>query len=90
VLLGLYAFINCVSYTLIAEWFPTRVRLSGSAVGFNIGTAIAGGLAPYVTLQVVVWTGSDLAPAIWIMATSTVALVVVWFTHETRNAPLER
>jgi MFS transporter, MHS family, proline/betaine transporter len=89
VLLGLYAFINCVSYTLIAEWFPTRVRLSGSAVGFNIGTAIAGGLAPYVTLQVV-WTGSDLAPAIWIMATSTVALVVVWFTHETRNAPLER
>lgn len=90
VLLGLYSLLNCVSYTLIAEWFPTKVRLSGSAVGFNIGTAIAGGLAPYVTLQVVVWTGSDLAAAIWIMATSLVAVVLVVFTRETRNSSLPR
>jgi MFS transporter, MHS family, proline/betaine transporter len=87
-LLGLWAFLNCVCYTIFAEWFPTSVRMSGSLIGFNIGTAIAGGIAPILTLNFVVWTGNNLAPAFWIIGTSLVALVIVLFSRETAHAPL--
>jgi sugar phosphate permease len=77
VLFGLQGPLNGVAYTLLAEWFPTKVRLSGTSVGSNIGSAIAGGLAPVITLQVTLSTGSNTAPAFWIIATSAIVLGII-------------
>lgn len=89
-LLCLFALVGVIGYVLTAEWFPTRVRLTGSAVSHSLGLVISGGLAPYFTLQMTVWTGSDLAPAFWLVATSAIALVTVVVSRETRGTELPR
>ncbi|WP_157768908.1 MFS transporter [Pseudarthrobacter sulfonivorans] len=89
-LLGFYAIPGSIVYVLMAEWFPTKVRMTGSAVGLNVGVAISGGLAPYITLQTTIWTGSDIAPAYWIVAASVAALAILLFSRETKNTLLAR
>jgi MHS family proline/betaine transporter-like MFS transporter len=79
-----------VAFTLLSEWFPAKVRATGSALGANIGAAIAGGVAPVLTLQLTTWTGSNTSPAFWIILTSAALLGVTWFSRETRNLPLPR
>lgn len=79
-----------VAFTLLSEWFPAKVRATGTALGANIGSAIAGGVAPVLTLQFAIWTGSNTSPAFWIMLTCAVLLIVTWFSRETRNLPLPR
>lgn len=90
ILFGLQGALYGVAFTLLAEWFPARVRTTGTALGSNIGSAIAGGIAPVLTLQVVAWTHSDTAPAFWVILTSVILLVVALVSRETRNHPLPR
>lgn len=79
-----------VAFTLLAEWFPAKVRLTGTALGANIGAAIAGGLAPVITLQVATWTGSHTSPAFWVIFTCLILLGIACFSRETRSLPLPR
>jgi len=64
---------------LMAGLFPTRVRATGMAVGYNIGVAIFGGFTPLVAQWLLGSTGNDAAPALWVMiaAVASISALVV-------------
>ena len=76
------------AFPLFTELFGRNVRYSGVALGFNIGTIIAGGTAPYFAAQLVEWTGSDIAPAYWVVAVCLIGLVTVSTIKETGKKSL--
>jgi MFS family permease len=49
---------------LLTDLFPTRVRFSGVALGFNVAFTIFSGTAPLVATSLIRSTGLDTAPAI--------------------------
>ncbi|MGH3469643.1 MAG: MFS transporter, partial [Thermocrispum sp.] len=69
--------------SFLAEMFPTRVRYSGFAVSFNLANAIFGGTAPFVATLLISRTGSNLAPAWYLVAAAAVSLVAVLASEET-------
>ncbi|WP_375002150.1 MFS transporter [Aeromicrobium sp. CTD01-1L150] len=63
--------------TVWADMFPTRVRVSGFGIAYGFGSAIFAGSAPFVATWLVDGTGSDLAPAGYMVAGGAVTLTVV-------------
>ncbi|QPP10424.1 MHS family MFS transporter [Streptomyces bathyalis] len=89
VLLGLIdAALMGAAFSTFAELFPTRVRYTGIALGFNIGSAVAGGSAPYICTWLVDVTGSPVAPAWFVMGTALVTLVTAFTLRETSGTEL--
>lgn len=76
-------FAQVPAFPQFTELFPRQVRYTGVALGFNIGTIIAGGSAPYVAAQLVQSTGNPMAPAFWVMGVAVVGLVTVFTMRET-------
>ncbi|BBG01880.1 MULTISPECIES: MFS transporter [Pseudonocardia] len=74
------------SYTALLEVFPTRTRLSGAALGYNIGYAVLGGTAPLLAATLVTVTGFVAAPGMYLAVVALLALVGVWGIPETRPA----
>jgi len=72
----------------LAEIFPTRVRYSGFAFSFNTANALFGGTAPFVATLLIRLTGSDLAPAWYLVAAALVAMGAMALARETADAPL--
>ncbi|NUS42581.1 MAG: MFS transporter [Mycobacteriaceae bacterium] len=54
--------------------FPTRVRYTGFALGYNVSTAVAGGTAPLVNEAVINTTGWTLFPAFYMVFAALVGL----------------
>jgi MHS family proline/betaine transporter-like MFS transporter len=69
--------------TAAVERFPTRVRYSGFALGYNVGAAIFGGMTPLVAAWLIHSTGSNLAPAWYLILASIAILTLVWRLRET-------
>lgn len=76
------------AFSTFAELFPTRVRYTGIALGFNIGSAAAGGTAPYICTWLVDATGSPLAPAWFVIGTAVLTLIAATSLKETAGTPL--
>ncbi|MFT6835352.1 MAG: MHS family proline/betaine transporter-like MFS transporter, partial [Francisellaceae bacterium] len=72
----------------INEAFPTHLRYSGVAFGYNIGNAALGGTVLYVSQMLVDGTGSFLAPAIYVALLSIILLFVVGKMKETKDMDL--
>lgn len=72
----------------LAEIFPTRVRYSGFAFSFNTANALFGGTAPFVATLLIHVTGSNLAPAGYLVAAAVVAMIAMSLATETGRAPL--
>jgi MHS family proline/betaine transporter-like MFS transporter len=70
--------------------FPRQVRYTGVALGFNFGTIIAGGSAPYIAAQLVESTGNSMAPAFWVMGVALIGIVTVATMRETGRAALPK
>ena len=68
--------------TLLAELFPTNIRNSGAALGYNLCLATFGGTAPLVALQLVHVTGSQLSPAYYLMACAAMSFAALYFIKE--------
>lgn len=60
-----------------AELFPTQVRVSGFGIAYGFGTAIFAGGAPFVATWMIEATGSELAPAWYMIVGGAITLVVV-------------
>ena len=73
----------------LSEIFPTRVRYSGFAFSFNTANALFGGTAPFVATWLIDVSGSKLAPAWYLVAAATVALVAMLLARETAGQPLK-
>ena len=85
VLLGL--FIGVMPATM-AEAFPTRVRVSGVSVAYNLPLGVLGGTTPMAVTYLLAWSHDALAPAYYLMAAAAVSLGVLLRWRDTARAPL--
>lgn len=69
----------------INEAFPARIRYSGVAIGYNIGNALFGGSALYISQGLVDWSGNVFMPAIYLIVMSVITLGCVLLMSETRG-----
>ena len=85
---GLLAIYMAPIPALMCETFPHAVRVSAVSVGYGLAYAIFGGTAPAVAVWLISRTGNDLAFAWYLMALTTVSLVLALTTRERRHEPL--
>jgi MFS family permease len=84
-----YSAMNGIQPALYGEMFPTTVRLSGTAIGTQVGFAL-GGFAPTVA----VWIAGD-GPSGWVpvaalvLGASVIAALAASTARETCRVPLE-
>jgi MHS family proline/betaine transporter-like MFS transporter len=72
-----------------AELFPTRVRYSGAAVGYNVAYAMFGGTAPFVAAALVAATGVKLSPAFYLIGIGLIGLVAMVKLPETSKRRMD-
>jgi MHS family proline/betaine transporter-like MFS transporter len=72
-----------------SELFPTRVRYTALSIGYNTAVAIFGGFAPFISTWLIKVTGSNLAPAFYLMAAAIVSFLVILRIPETAFDPLD-
>ncbi|MGB3481146.1 MAG: MFS transporter [Mycobacterium sp.] len=78
------------SYATLLEIFPTRTRLTGSALGYNIGYAVFGGTAPLLAAYLVEVSGSPQAPGFYLAIMAVVVAVCAWNVPEARDLKVNR
>jgi MFS transporter, MHS family, proline/betaine transporter len=85
VLAGLCAsLVNGTFAVLLTDLFPTRVRFSGVALGFNIAFTVFSGTAPLVATSLIRSTGMTTAP--WLVMVACAALTLGASFGISRNA----
>jgi MHS family proline/betaine transporter-like MFS transporter len=77
---------TCPSF--YTEIFPTRVRYTALSIGYNIAVAIFGGFAPFIATFLVRETGSNYAPAFYVIAAAIVTGLILLKVRETAFSPL--
>ncbi|MFJ8816381.1 MFS transporter [Amycolatopsis thermoflava] len=65
------------AYAAFTGFFPTRVRYTGAAIGFNLGSILGAGFAPYAAARLTAATGNPYAPALLIAAAAVLGVVVI-------------
>jgi MFS family permease len=82
-----YSAFNGIQPALYGEMFPTKVRLSGMAIGTQIGYAI-GGFAP--TAAAAIDGGGWVPVAFYVLGSSVIAAIAAFTARETFRVPLQR
>ena len=59
---------------LLTDLFPTRIRFSGVALGFNVAFTLFSGTAPLVATSLIRGTGANTAPALVMIVSGILAL----------------
>ncbi len=72
----------------VSELFDTRVRYSGAAIGSQLASIIAGGLAPLIAVALLNDSGSSLPVSIYVCAAAVVTAVTAAVIRETRGRDL--
>jgi len=89
IFLGQFGFVVLISVILgtypaiLVEMLPSRVRVSALSIGYNLCLGIFGGTTPLISAYLIVRTGDDLSPALYLMATAVVSLSVLLTIPET-------
>lgn len=73
----------------LVEMFPRRIRCTAVGISWNLAIGIGGGTAPMVAVLLVAWTGSQMAPAFYLIAAAGIALAATLTLPETRGKPLD-
>lgn len=68
--------------------FPTSSRYGGMGISYNFAVAIFGGTAPFIIQGLITLTGNDMMPAYYLMATSAIGAVAIYFLKESAQKPL--
>ncbi len=68
--------------------FPTSSRYGGMGISYNFAVAIFGGTAPFVMKGLITLTGNDMMPAYYLMLTSTIGAIGIYFLRESSQKPL--
>lgn len=72
------------------EMFPARVRFTGASISYNLAFTIFGGTAPLLATALIAWTGSNIAPAWYIVGVTVSALIVlIIFMPETSRRSMQ-
>jgi MHS family proline/betaine transporter-like MFS transporter len=83
-----WSFVVAAVVVTQVEIFPTRVRYSASSIGYNLAYMAFGGTAPLVAAGLVSLTGSNIAPALYLVAVAAVVFLVVFALPETSRVSL--
>ncbi len=87
ILLALYISVNM---TVLVELLPSRVRVGGFSIGYNISVAIFTGPAALVATYLISATGNPASPAFYIIGASVLSLVTILTVPETARSRLRR
>ncbi|WP_347109254.1 MFS transporter [Paenarthrobacter sp. S56] len=68
--------------------FPTSSRYGGMGIAYNFSVAIFGGTTPFIVQGLIEGTGNDMMPAYYLMATSIVGAIAIFFLRESAQRPL--
>ncbi|MFD0045165.1 MFS transporter [Pseudarthrobacter scleromae] len=68
--------------------FPTSSRYGAMGIAYNFSVAIFGGTTPFIVAALIGATGNDMMPAYYLMATSLVGAVAIYFLKESARRPL--
>ncbi len=68
--------------------FPTESRYGAMGIAYNFAVAIFGGTTPFIIAALIATTGNDMMPAYYLMATSVIGGVAIFFLKETAGRPL--
>jgi MHS family proline/betaine transporter-like MFS transporter len=68
--------------SFISESFPTSERVTGNA-SYNISAAYFGGFAPVISIALIGFLHSELAPAYYVMAVAIMSAIVICFAKDT-------
>ncbi|TFD60676.1 MFS transporter [Cryobacterium sp. Hh7] len=68
--------------------FPTASRYGAMGISYNFAVAIFGGTTPFIIAALIVGTGNDMMPALYLMATSFIGAIAIFFLRESANRPL--
>lgn len=87
----LMLFISAATATFVVtinELFPTHLRFSGVATGYNISNALLGGTVPLVSSILIVYFGG-MAPALYAIVASVIIIMIIIKMPETNGIELE-
>lgn len=79
--------LSTISATLPAL-FPTAVRYSGFAIGYNVSTALFGGTAGVINETLIAQTGNTLIPGWYLVGAGVIGLISVLTFKETAGRSL--
>ena len=68
--------------------FPTSSRYGAMGIAYNFSVAIFGGTTPFIVAALISATGNDMMPAYYLMGTSLVGAVAIYFLKESAQRPL--
>lgn len=75
--------VSGTAYIFVISLFTPAQRYSGVAFSYNLGIAIFGGTSPMISSWLVEKTGLFYSPAFYIMATSSIFLIIILFMRDT-------
>jgi MHS family proline/betaine transporter-like MFS transporter len=82
------AFFVAILASALPALFPTAHRYSAMGIAYNFAVAIFGGTAPFIIAALIQATGNDLMPAFYLMLTSAIAAVAIYFLPESAKRHL--
>jgi MFS transporter, MHS family, proline/betaine transporter len=82
VLCGLFGIFNGPVSTALGEQFPTRVRSTALAIGYNIAVMLFGGFAQFFVTWLIHASGTPIAPAFYLIFGAAVGLLATVFLAE--------
>jgi MHS family proline/betaine transporter-like MFS transporter len=68
--------------------FPTASRYGAMGIAYNFAVAIFGGTTPFIVAALISATGNDMMPAYYLMATSAIGAIAIYFLKESAQRPL--
>lgn len=68
--------------------FPTSSRYGGMGIAYNFSVAIFGGTTPFIIDGLISLTHNALMPAYYLMLTSAIGAVAIYFLRESAQKPL--
>lgn len=71
------------------ELFPARTRYTGASISYNMAFTIFGGTAPLLSIWLIDQTGSNIAPAWYVVAVSVAALFMIARMPETSRRSMD-
>ncbi|MHA7269448.1 MFS transporter [Arthrobacter sp. HLT1-20] len=68
--------------------FPTSSRYGGMGIAYNFSVAIFGGTTPFIVAGLINLTQDEMMPAYYLMLTSAIGTVAIYFLRESSQRPL--
>jgi len=73
------------AYHAYCDFFPARVRYTGAAIGYNIGTVVGGGFGPYFSAQLTTWTREPRSPALLVALAAVIGIGTILIASRLRT-----